>query len=173
MSFHIALNNCLPNSSYIIRKGGSESSSSGGTESDKLSFTKDNIIRTINTARKDRSSYEQASPTESETHLPLIQHSVSNGWCGKELKISNLFALPEKNKTSTYCFARASLHVTDFNNRNKFLPSKLLKQGIPYHKLRKAFSKFYRRYFELSEKYYVSLKKLMQQGICNPQFYDI
>ena len=26
-------------------------------------------------------------------------------------------------------FARASLHVTDFNNRNKFLTAKLLKQG--------------------------------------------
>ena len=68
-------------------------------------------------------------------------------------------------------FARASSHVTDFNNRNKFLTDKLLKQGYQYHKLRKAFSKFYRRYFELIEKYHVSLKKLMQQGICNPEFY--
>ena len=49
-------------------------------------------------------------------------------------------------------FARASSHVTDFNNRNKFLIAKLLKQGYRYHKLRKAFSKFYRRHFELIEK---------------------
>ena len=56
-------------------------------------------------------------------------------------------------------FARASLHVTDFNNRNKFLTAKLLKQGYRYHKLRKAFSKFYRRHFELIEKYHVSQKK--------------
>ena len=63
-------------------------------------------------------------------------------------------------------FARASSPVTDFNNRNKFLTAKLLKQGYRYHKLRKAFSKFYRRHFELIEKYHVSLKKLMQQGIC-------
>ena len=35
----------------------------------------------------------------------------------------------------------------------------------------KHFSKFYRRHFELIEKYHVSLKKLMQQGICNPEFY--
>ena len=35
----------------------------------------------------------------------------------------------------------------------------------------KAFSKFYRRHFELIEKYHVSLKKLMQQGICNPECY--
>ena len=68
-------------------------------------------------------------------------------------------------------FARASSHVTDFNNRNKVLTSKLLKQVYRYQKLRKAFSKFYRRHFELFEKYHVSLKKLMQQGICNPEFY--
>ena len=68
-------------------------------------------------------------------------------------------------------FARASLHVTDFNDRNKFLTDKLLKQGYRYHKLRKAFSKFYRRHFAFVEKYHVSLKKLMQQGICNPEFY--
>ena len=62
-------------------------------------------------------------------------------------------------------FAGASSHVTDFNNRNKFLRAKLLKQGYRYHKLRKAFSKLYRRHIELIEKCHVSLKKLMQQGI--------
>ena len=45
--------------------------------------------------------------------------------------------------------ARASSHVTDFNNRNKFLTAKLLKHGNRYHKLRKVFSKFYCRHFEL------------------------
>ena len=68
-------------------------------------------------------------------------------------------------------FARASSHVDDFNNRNRFLTAKLLKQGYRYHKLSKAFSKFYRRHFELIEKYHVSPKKLMQQGISNPEFY--
>ena len=63
-------------------------------------------------------------------------------------------------------FARASSHVTDFNNRNKFLTAKLLKQGYRYHKLRKAFSKFYRRHFELIEKYHFSLKK----NLCNKVF---
>ena len=67
--------------------------------------------------------------------------------------------------------ARASSHVTDFNNRNKFLTAKLLKQGYRYHKLRKAFSKFYYRHIELIKKYHVSQKKIMQQGICNPEFY--
>ena len=68
-------------------------------------------------------------------------------------------------------FARASSQVTDFNNRNKFLTATLLKQGYRYHKLCKAFSKFYRRHFELIEKHHVSLKKLMQQGVCNQEFY--
>ena len=56
-------------------------------------------------------------------------------------------------------FARAGVHVTYFNNRNKFLTAKLLKQGYRYHKLCKAFSKLYRRHFELIENYHVSLKK--------------
>ena len=64
-------------------------------------------------------------------------------------------------------FARASSHVTDFNNRNTFLTAKLLEQGYRYHKLRKAFSKFYRRYFELIEKCHVSLKK----NLFNKVFY--
>ena len=38
-------------------------------------------------------------------------------------------------------------------------------------KLRKAFSKFYRRYSALVEKYSVSLKTLLQQGISKPEFY--
>ena len=46
-------------------------------------------------------------------------------------------------------FARASSHVADFNTHNKLLTQKLLKQCYRYHKLRKAFSKFYRRYFDL------------------------
>ena len=42
---------------------------------------------------------------------------------------------------------------------------------LPPNLVRKAFSKFYLRHFELIKKYHVSLKKLMQQGICNPEFY--
>ena len=46
-------------------------------------------------------------------------------------------------------FARVSSHVDDFNNRNKVLTAKLPRQGYRYHKLRKAFSKFYRRHFDI------------------------
>ena len=43
-------------------------------------------------------------------------------------------------------------YVTDFNTRNKLLTHKLLKQGHRYHKLRKTFSKFYRRYYTETKK---------------------
>ena len=55
--------------------------------------------------------------------------------------------------------------------RNKALTAKLLKQGCRYHNLRKAFSKFDRRHSKLVEKYDVSLRKLLQQGIQEPKFY--
>ena len=57
------------------------------------------------------------------------------------------------------------------NYRNKALTVKLLRQGYRYFKLRKAFSKFYRRHSALLEKYSVSLKTLLQQGISEPEFY--
>ena len=68
-------------------------------------------------------------------------------------------------------FATASSYLSDFSCRNKALTVKILRQGYRYHKLRKAFSKFYRRHSGLVEKYNVSLKKLLQQGISEPEFY--
>ena len=61
--------------------------------------------------------------------------------------------------------------VDDFNNRNLFLTAKLLKQGYRYHKICKAFSKFYHRHSELIVKYNIGLKTLLQQGISVPIFY--
>ena len=68
-------------------------------------------------------------------------------------------------------FASASSNLNDFNCRNKAHTAKLLRQGYRYFKLRKAFSKFYRRHSALLEKYSVSLKTLLQQGISEPEFY--
>ena len=68
-------------------------------------------------------------------------------------------------------FARASSNLKDFNYCYKALTAKLLRQGYPYFKFRKAFSKFYRRHSALLEKYSVSLKTLLQQGISEPEFY--
>ena len=60
---------------------------------------------------------------------------------------------------------------TDFNARNKSLTAKLLQQGYRYHKLRKTFSKFYRRHYELISKYNVGLKTLLSEGLSEPEFY--
>ena len=68
-------------------------------------------------------------------------------------------------------FARASSNLSDFNCRNKALTAKLLRQGYRYFKIRKVFSKFYRRHSALVEKYNVNLKTLLQQGISEPEFY--
>ena len=68
-------------------------------------------------------------------------------------------------------FARVSSHVVDFNARNKNLTAKLLQQGYRYHKLRKTFSKFYRRHYELVSKFNVGLKTLLHQGLSEPEFY--
>ena len=55
-------------------------------------------------------------------------------------------------------FVRLCSNVDGYNKRNTFLTSKLLKQGYRYHKLRKAFSKFYQ-------------KPLMQRGISEPELH--
>ena len=68
-------------------------------------------------------------------------------------------------------FARGCTNVDDFNNKSLFLTAKLLKQGYRYHKIRKAFSKFYHRHSELIVKYYIGSKTLLQQGISEPIFY--
>ena len=68
-------------------------------------------------------------------------------------------------------FAKVWSNVDDFNNRNLFLTAKLLKQGYRYHKIRKAFSKFYHRHSALIVKYKIGLKTLLQQGISEPIFY--
>ena len=53
----------------------------------------------------------------------------------------------------------------------KVLTAKLLQQGYRYHKLRKTFSKFYRRHYELVSKFSVGLKTLLHPGLSEPEFY--
>ena len=57
------------------------------------------------------------------------------------------------------------------NKCNKCLTAKLLKRVYQYHKLRKAFSKFYRRHNELVSKFNVGLKSHLHQGLSEPEFY--
>ena len=70
-------------------------------------------------------------------------------------------------------FARVASHFDGINTRNKVLTAKLIKQEYRYHKLRKAFSKFYRRHFDIVSKYYVGLKTLLLQGLSEPEFYGV
>ena len=51
------------------------------------------------------------------------------------------------------------------------MTAKLLRQEYRYHKLRKAFSKFYRRHFDLVARYNVGLKTPLLQGLSEPEFY--
>ena len=67
-------------------------------------------------------------------------------------------------------FARVCSNVDDFNNRNLLLTANLLKQDYRYHKIRKAFSKFYHRQSELIVKYNIGLKTFLQQGLSEPIF---
>ena len=69
-------------------------------------------------------------------------------------------------------FARASSNLSDLNCCNKVFTAKPLGQGYRYFKLRKTFSKFYRRHSALVEKYDVGLKTLLQQGISDSEFYS-
>ena len=68
-------------------------------------------------------------------------------------------------------FARVSSHVADFNARNKSLTAKLFQQGYWYRKLRKTFSKFYCRHYELVSKFNVGFKTLRHQGLSESEFY--
>ena len=67
-------------------------------------------------------------------------------------------------------FARVSCHVTDFNTHNKLLTAKLLNQGYRYHKLRKPFSKFYRRHSDLVSPFNVGLNLFCNKAYRNPNF---
>ena len=64
-----------------------------------------------------------------------------------------------------------SNHVVDFHTRNKVLTAKLLRQEYRYHKIRKAFSKFYWRHSDIVSKYNVGLKTLLLQGLSEPEVY--
>ena len=68
-------------------------------------------------------------------------------------------------------FPRVCSHVDGFNNRNKCLITKILKQGYRYHKLSKAFSKFYWWNNDLVTKLNDGLKSPLQQGLSEPEFY--
>ena len=78
--------------------------------------------------------------------------------------------------------------VADLYARNEIWTAKLLQQGYRYHKLRKTFSKHYRRHCELVSKFNCWIKKNLHQvkryamirnwynqipqSLSEPEFYD-
>ena len=79
------------------------------------------------------------------------------------------------------CTCRISvLYLTFSQFLRVFLPificdmlkiDEIAQQGYRYHKIRKAFSKFYRRHFDIVSKYNVGLKTRLLQGLTEPEFY--
>ena len=69
-----------------------------------------------------------------------------------------------------YCDFIQVFVFTSYHHLN-VLTAKLLRQGYRYHKIRKAFSKFYRRHFDIVSKYTVRLKTLLLEGLSEPEFY--
>ena len=102
-------------------------------------------------------------------HNDGLKTTLHMYWCGTR-KFHPMTRRIHQNSGSVE-FARVSSHVVDFNARNKSLTAKLLQQGYRYHKLRKTFSKFYRRHYELVSKFDVGLKTLLHQGLSEPEFY--
>ena len=120
----------------------------------------------------------KANTSDTEAPFLDLHLSISNGFVSSKIydkrddfdfDIVNFPFLDGDGPRSTFYgvyisqlirFARVSSHVVDFNARNKSLTAKLLQQGYRYHKLRKTFSKFYRRHYELVSKFNVGLKTL-------------
>ena len=125
----------------------------------------------------------KANISDTEAHFLDLHLSISNGFVSSKIydkrddfdfDIVNFPFLdgnvPHSTSYRVYIsqlirFARESSHVADFNARNKSLTAKLLQQGYLYHKLRKTFSKFYRRHYELVSKFNVGLKTLLHKGL--------
>ena len=79
-------------------------------------------------------------------------------------KISSKTSRGKKDSTKRH-------HHRSVGRKSLFRRCRFLRQGYRYHKLRKAFSKFYRRHFDIVSKYNVGLKTLLLQGLSEPEFY--
>ena len=98
-------------------------------------------------------AFFNCSPVGRASDFMMAQHkAIHFNWLGPALNSCLLLGdLPRRASYGVYIsqlirFARVCNHVADFNARNKCLTAKLPQQGYRYHKLRKTFSKFYRRH---------------------------
>ena len=111
-----------------------------------------------------------------DLHLSISYDIVSTKIYGKRDDFDFLIVVfpfldGDVPRSTSYVVYISQLYISDFNTRNKLLTQKLLKQGYRYHKLRKTFSKFYRRYYDLISKFQDGLKSLLRQGLLEPEFY--
>ena len=67
-------------------------------------------------------------------------------------------------------FARVSSHVDDFGARSGVLAAGLLGRGCGCRRLRRVFSEFYRRHFDIVSRCSVGLRALLLQGLSEPGF---
>ena len=134
---------------------------------------------------------DKANTSDTDTEAPFLDLylSISNGFVSSKIhdkhddfdfNIVNIQFLdgdvPRSTSYGVYIsqlirFAGVSGRVAGFDARNKSLTAKLLQQGYRYHRLRKTFSKLYRRHYELVSKFNVGLKTLLHQGLSEPEFY--
>ena len=128
----------------------------------------------------------KANTSDTETPLLDLHLSISNGFVSSKIYdnrddfdfdiVTFSFLdgdIPRSTSYGVYIsqLIRFARPVVDFNARNKSLTAELLQQGYRYHKLRKTFSKFDRRHYELVSKFSVGLKTLLHQGLSEPEFY--
>ena len=122
----------------------------------------------------------KANTTDTETPFLDLHLSIANGFVSSKINdkrddfdtVNFPFLdgdVPRRASYGVYIsklirFARVCNHVADINAQNKCLTTKLLQQGYRYHKLRKTFSQFYRRHYELITKFNVKVKTLLREG---------
>ena len=120
----------------------------------------------------------RANTSDTEAPFLGLRLSVSNGFVSSgiydkrddfDFDIVNFPFFDGDVPRSTSCgvyisqlvrFAGVSGRVVGFSACDEGLAAKLLQQGCRYHKLRKTFSKFYRRHYELVSGFGVGLKIL-------------
>ena len=127
----------------------------------------------------------------SDTEAPFLNLCISNGSVSTKLYDKrgdfdfNIVSfplldgdVPRRTSYGVYIsqlirFARASSNLNYFNYRNKAFATKLLRQGYRYFKLRKAFSKFYRRHSTLLEKNIASVWKHFCNNVYRNQNFTV
>ena len=154
-----------------------------------MNIDNDFFDRTVNRIYPSKQQLNKANVSDTEAPFLDLHLSISDGFVKTKMYdkrddvdidiVNFLFLDGDVQRSTSYGvyisqlirFARVSSHVDDFNTRNKVLTAKLLRQGYRYHKLRKAFTKFYRWQFDVMSKFNVGLKTFLLQGLSEPEFY--